>query len=250
MIQLERDGNIAELRFQHTKPLNPFTRSMTRELIKLCGELEADDAVSGVLLWGGEGRSFSVGGDFTDIRLLKKEDDVKDYLREIVRSYQAVLNVSKPVVAAVDFHAIGQGLQVALMCDWRVGSDRSLYRMPELANGVACPLGSRILESLIGRAAMLHLVIGCDGLDAQGAHGYRLIDDICAPSSLKSAALARLSAFCGYPQVAYRLTKEIHNARFCRELDLVCEAAAQAHAGAFLKGQADAHFAKILGERS
>ena len=48
----------------------------------------------------------------------------------------------RPRVTEVDHHAIGQGLQVALMADWRVGSERSRYQMPELAIGMPCPLGS------------------------------------------------------------------------------------------------------------
>ena len=153
MIELYRHGAVAELRIRHAKEQNPFTRVMARELIALCAEVEADDGLECVLLWGGEGRSFSVGGDFNDLRRIETPAEGAEYLRDIVRSYQAVLGISKPVVAAVDLHAIGQGLQVALMADWRIGSERSSYCMPELKNGMPCPLGSLILETMLGRAA-------------------------------------------------------------------------------------------------
>jgi len=248
MIELRRDGKYAEIVIQHEKPLNPFTLAMTRELISVSDEVEADDRIVGALLWGGAGRSFSVGGDFEDLRTLETEEAVKEHLRDIVRSYQAVLRISKPVVVAVDRHAIGQGMQVALMGDWRLCTDRSLYHMPELAHGVPCPLGSVILETLLGRSAMLQLVIGCGKLDPETVLGYRLAEEICASTELESVARERLEKFCGFPQVAYRLTKKIQNQRFIDALETVREPAAAAHAVSFLGGQADEHFAKILND--
>lgn len=247
MIDLRRDGDLAELRIQHPIEHNPFTRAMTGELTRLCGQLEDDPGVRGVLLWGGPDRSFSVGGDFADIRQLRTAEEGKEYLRDIVRSYQAVLAVSKPLVAAIDRHAIGQGLQVALMADWRVGSQRSRYRMPELAIGMPCPLGSAILEALLGRAAMLHLVNGCGELGAEEARRERLIDEIRPDGELKDAALERLETLCRYPSVAYRSTKRIHNGRLSARLEEVREPAASAHAESYASGAVQAHFAAILG---
>ena len=248
MIELHRDGDVVELRIQHANELNPFSRTMTRDLSRLCAEAEADKGVAGVLLWGGAGRSFSVGGDFNDLQTLKAPAEAEEYLRDIVRSYQAVLAVSKPVVVAIDHHAIGQGLQVALMGDWRVGSERSQYRMPELANGVPCPLGATILEALLGRAAMLHLVVGCGSLDAGQALHERLIDEVRPHAELKVAALERLETFCRYPSIAYRETKRIHNGRMMGLLEGVREDAAAAHARSYFSGQADRHFRAILGK--
>jgi enoyl-CoA hydratase/carnithine racemase len=249
MIDLRSEGDIAELVLRHEKALNPFTTAMTRQLTELCGSVEADDSVRGVLIWGGEGRSFSVGGDFASLRELRTREEVEAYLVDIVRSYQALLAVSKPVVAAVDGFAIGQGLQVALMADWRVGSDRARCRMPELENGVPCPLGSVILETMLGRAAMMQLVVGCGELDAESAAAYRLIDEVCPAGELRAAALARLARICGFPAEPYRSTKRIHNARLSERLEDVADAAARAHSASFLAGHSEKHFSEVLGEQ-
>ncbi len=248
MINLQVADGVAELTIQHEKVLNPFSIAMTQQLPELCEAVESDDRVEGVLIWGGEGRSFSVGGDFASIRGLKTHEAATSYLWDIVRSYQAILKISKPVVAAIDSFVIGQGLQVALMADWRVASDRVHCQMPELKNGVPCPLGSRILETHLGRAAMMQLVIGCPELDAKAAMGYRLIDEVCPFAELKTAALARLATIRSYPTDPYRQTKRIHNARFVDQLEEVAEASAQAHAASFLKGTAEKHFSGVLGE--
>lgn len=248
MIELHRHGDLAELRIQHRKELNPFSIAMTRELMEHCAELEADDTVAGVLVWGGPERCFSIGGDFEDIRALATVEEVHAYLDLIVGSYQAMLEVSKPVVTAIDRHAIGQGLQVALLGDWRVGTQRSEYRMPELANGVACPLGSVLLESFLGRAAMLHLVMGCSSLDADEARGLGLIDEIVPYDGLFATAMERLAKLRGYPQEPFRNTKRIHNARLVQSLQVVRRAAMEAHAASFVEKSGDAHFARVLGD--
>lgn len=248
MIEIHALGDIAELRIQHAKELNPFNRAMTRALVDACAAVEADDRFVGVLLWGGPGRSFSVGGDFADLRKIPTREESEEHLRVIVQSYQAVLGVTKPLVAAIDHYAIGQGLQVALMADWRVGSERSSYQMPELANGMPCPLGSRILETLLGRAAMLHLVFGCEKLEAEAARRTGLVDQIAPHDELQRTALERLRTLCAYPQLAYRLTKQLHNRRAAQDLDAVCEDAARIHGQSYFSGQADRHFAAILGK--
>jgi enoyl-CoA hydratase/carnithine racemase len=248
MIVLERDNGIAEIRIQHAKTLNPFSRAMTLELAEICRELEADDAVKAAWIWGGAGRSFSAGGDFADLRLIQGRDAALEHLRRIVESYQALLAISKPFVAAIDHHAIGQGLQVALMADWRIGTTRAAVRMPELANGVPCPLGSVILEALLGRAAMLHLVVGCGGLDAEAARTERILDEVCDPDDLREVTLRRLAHLRTYPAYSFRVTKRLHNERFAAQLQEVRDPAAVAHADSYAHGQADAHFARILGE--
>ena len=250
MIKLQVTDGIAELIIQHEKVLNPFSSAMTRQLTELCQSVESDQQVRGVLIWGGADRCFSVGGDFASIRDLRTHEQLTSYLWDIVRSYQAVLNISKPVVAALDRYVIGQGLQVALMADWRIASERVRCQMPELQHGVPCPLGSRILETHLGRAAMMQLVVGCATLDADAAVNYRLVDQLCSVADLKVAALERLTQICSYPSDPYRQTKRIHNARFVRQLEEVAPTAAQAHAACFMKGHAEKHFSKVLGENT
>lgn len=251
MIHFQIEDGLAILEMRHAKKGNPFSFAMTRGLTRLCQEVESDPEVQGVLLWGGADRSFSVGGDFTDVKSLTTREAATEYLREIVRSYQAVLAVTKPLVCAVDFFAIGQGLQVALLGDRRIGSARSSYHMPELANGVACPLGSCLLEAMIGRAAMLELVIRCPSLDAQEALAYRLIDQVLEPGAdLKETALEALRTLVEYAQLPYRETKRIHNRRLIAALEDVMEDAAAVHAGCMLQKSGEAHFERILGKQA
>ncbi len=150
----EEHGRIARVQFNREKDTNAFSRAMTLELLDVCAHLHADAAsaeprLDALVLTGGTGRSFSVGGDFNDVSRLSEEPEIRAYLGEIIDLYVALLDVEIPVIAAIDRFAIGQGLQVALMADWRIGASSCRLQMPELKNGVACPLGSIILELLL-----------------------------------------------------------------------------------------------------
>src|SRR5688572_2779065 len=68
----EEHGRIARVQFNREKSTNAFSREMTREVIEVCRRLRADAAsekprIDALVLTGGTGRSFSVGGDFNDV---------------------------------------------------------------------------------------------------------------------------------------------------------------------------------------
>lgn len=248
------DDGIARVQFNREKDTNAFSRQMTIDLLELCRLVSADGAsdrkVQALVLTGGQGRSFSVGGDFNDVSKLSEEPEIRAYLGEIIDLYIAILQVSIPVVAAIDRFAIGQGLQVALMTDWRIGAETCQLQMPELKNGVACPLGSIILEVLFGRARMQELVFDCELIDPRAARQIGLINQIAGPGELDAAALQMARRLATYPRTSYVATKRIQNQRFVDALETVREPSSQAHVAAFLARTGKKHFEKILGQRA
>ena len=141
------------------------------------GRLSPSLASAALILTGGIGRSFSVGGDFNDVSALEKEQSPR-----LPRGDHRPLHRHPPRQhsrrrshRSLRHRA---GLQVALMTDWRIGTTRVPPPMPELKNGVACPLGSLILEFMLGRAKMVELVLDCEFLDAQTSRALR-----CSPRS-------------------------------------------------------------------
>lgn len=243
---VELADGIATVTFRSEKDTNPFSRTMTLELTSVCKELNASQ-VRALLLTGGVGRSFSVGGDFNDVSALAEEAQIRAYLGEIIDLYIAILEVDVPVVAAIDGFAIGQGLQVALMTDVRVGTSACRLQMPELKNGVACPLGSLILEFMLGRARMMELVMDCELRDAATSRAMSLLNDVVPVAALLEAARATATKLAAYPPTSFVATKRIQNARFVAALESVREPSSRAHVESFLQKTGKAHFDKVLG---
>jgi carboxymethylproline synthase len=250
-LTLDIEDRIATVTFRREKDTNAFSRAMTLELTEVCRSLAEDERspeprIGAVIVTGGTGRSFSVGGDFNDVSALSTEEQIRSYLGEILDSYIAVLRIGVPVVAAIDRFAIGQGLQVALMTDFRIGASRCKLQMPELKNGVACPLGSVILEFLIGRAKMLELILDCEFLEAETSRGHYLLNQVTAPEELQSTAAIVARKLAAYPRTPFVGTKRIQNDRFIAALEAVREPSSQVHIASFLEKTATSHFERIL----
>jgi carboxymethylproline synthase len=96
---------------------------------------------------------------------------IEELIDRCIALYVSILQVTKPTIAAIDGHAIGLGVQMALSCDWRIGTSNAKMIMWELKKRVACPLGAYMLEGFFARAAMLE--------SCMGSSRYRS----CGPSS-------------------------------------------------------------------
>ena len=236
------------IKFDHEKDTNPFSRKLTIAITELAIEIENDDSIKAIVLTGGEGRSFCSGGDFNDVSKLKESEETRIYLYEIINLYQALLKISKPVISLIDHYAIGQGLQVALMTDYRIATDRAQVSMPELKNGVACPLGATILENYFGHGQMLEDVVGCSMMKSEEALRKKYFNKICKPEDLFKTGEEFLKKINTYPLIPFRTTKKIYNQKMFQALENVRFEAGEAHIATMLAQTAQKHFEKILGK--
>lgn len=248
LLRVSLEDGILLVEFSHPKKTNPFSRKMTVALRDLATRINSAPEVKAVFLTGGVDRSFSAGGDFEDVSKLSERVQIRGYLLEIIDLYVALLAIEAPVVAEIDHFAIGQGLQVAMTADWRIASSRAQTAMPELKNGVACPLGVTLLEHFLGRAAMLKAVVGCGSLDARQALDLGLVTEVVSESELRERAWARVREFAAYPSVPFRATKRFYNRGLIQRFHEAREEAAAAHVESFLHRSGQAHFEKILGK--
>jgi carboxymethylproline synthase len=246
-INAKLENRILTLSFAHEKTTNPFSRIMTRSLLELSFLISESTEVDALILTGGENRSFSVGGDFNDVSVLKETQEIRTYLFEIIDLYIALLSIRIPLIAAIDHHAIGQGLQVALMGDVRIATTRAKLQMPELKNGVACPLGVAILDEFLGRGAMLNLVIFGESATADQALKLNLVNDVCEPQHLISQALKTANDLSRFPRTPFQTTKAIYNQKLIDRLNLCREQAANAHVLSFQNKSGAQHFDRVLG---
>lgn len=234
------------VQFDHVKETNPFSRKLTLAITELNEKLNHDDSVFGVVFYGGPQRSFSAGGDFNDVSRLKTAEETDLYISEIINLYQSVLRINKPVISVLDNYVIGQGLQVALMSDWRIAGENVKISMPELKNGVACPLGATILKELFGQARMLEDVVGCETFNAEVAFKKGYFNTLVKSDELIKATAAMIERLQKYPQTPFQETKKIYAKAMIDALENVRKVAAHAHIQTMFAGSAQKHFERIL----
>ncbi|MFK7740571.1 MAG: enoyl-CoA hydratase/isomerase family protein [Planctomycetota bacterium] len=136
-----RSGAILTLTMNRPDRLNAVTEGLYRELVAALAEAGADAAIRAIVLTGA-GRAFCVGADLkshggedqagTDSM---SRDEKRRYAQWGQDAALAIMRCTKPVVAAVNGHAIGAGLELMLCCDLAVALDDAKLRLPELGLG-------------------------------------------------------------------------------------------------------------------
>jgi enoyl-CoA hydratase/carnithine racemase len=241
------DG-IARIAFDGEHHSNAMSSPRMRALAEILRELEATDEVAAVVLYGGTGNSFAVGGDFHEVSHFSGGSEVDDWIDHITDLYVASLEVTKPTVAAVEGYAIGIGLQLALTCDFRVGAETSVLRMPEFQLGIACNFGAYMLERSAGRAVMQNMLLSCEEWPAERSVRDGLLHQVVPAADVLSTALERATAFRDYNPAAVRGTKPHMNREYVRGLHALRESAKASHRAGFASGRPQERMRTIVGQ--
>jgi carboxymethylproline synthase len=232
--------------FNHRSNSNPMSDAMGRALMEVCVEADQDETIAAVVLTGGVGRYFSAGGDFAEVSRMNGGPEVDAWIDWVTELYVHPLSVSKPTIAAIDGFAVGIGFQLALCCDWRIATNRSVLLMPELEKGIGCTFGGMMLERALGRLRMTHIVYGCQRIDSDDALRLGLLDEVCPSPQLIDRAVSVAERLSNYPTTAMRGTKRAINQPFIDALRGINEHSKMVHRAAFSAGGAQPHFKQIL----
>lgn len=168
----------------------------------------SDPSVKAVIVTG-TGASFSAGVDL--FRVIK---DGPEYARRFVPVLDefllATLTFAKPVVAAINGHAIAGGCILAAACDYRIMSEGSgRIGIPELAVGVPFPaLPLQIMAARLADGPLRDLVFSGRTVQIDEAKTMGLIDEKCPSGMLLDRATEVALTLASIPPVAFALTKE------------------------------------------
>lgn len=129
------DGSVATLRLNRPDRLNAVSLPLYRALEAVLADLARNHDVRALILTG-TGRAFCAGADMKAYGDHAPEpEERREYALTGQRVYRQLQTIPKPVVAAVNGHAIGAGLELALSCDFIVVAEDAKLRFPELALG-------------------------------------------------------------------------------------------------------------------
>jgi enoyl-CoA hydratase len=119
-------------------PVNAQDRRFREECVRVFDVLSANDDVRVIVLTGGGGKAFSAGADLRERAALADEPGGYARHNRLVRaSFDAVLECTKPVIAAVNGAAVGAGCVLALVCDILIVAEEAFLSMTEVDYGLA-----------------------------------------------------------------------------------------------------------------
>ena len=184
-------------------PANSYDRAFLDELDAAIEDARRDDAVKAILVRSANERFFSAGAD---INVFAKGDlDVQNAFVVCANEAMGKLEtVPKVVVAAINGHCLGGGLEIALCCDFRIAAEGA-YRigLPEVTLGLLPGTGgTQRLPRLIGRQKALDLMLRGTTLTPQDALAAGVVDEVVPAGMLLDRALERTRAYATGPTYA------------------------------------------------
>lgn len=157
----ERLGSTLLLRLNRPDRLNAVSPDLYAGLVDALAEADADDGIRAIVITG-TGRAFCVGADLKSHAESSREADAREQYVDLAQSANRALQRARsPVVAAVNGHAVGAGLELALSADFIVAAREAKLRLPEVGlgtffgGGVTARLPARVG---IGQARALMLL--------------------------------------------------------------------------------------------
>jgi 2-(1,2-epoxy-1,2-dihydrophenyl)acetyl-CoA isomerase len=205
--RVEHDGGVATVTLDRPEALNAQTRASRRALTRDLRALSADAAVRCVVLTGA-GRAFCAGQDLREPDALV---DVDVMIRETyIPIVEALVEMPKPVIAAVNGAAAGAGLSIALACDLRYLAEDAVLMMAFSNIGLVPDCGgSWLLPRAVGYARAFELATTGRRVAAGEAHALGLVQRVLPRDQVLPAATELAAQLAARPTLALGWTKRL-----------------------------------------
>jgi len=206
------EGNVATIQMNRPENLNALVKEMKDELNDVIFKVSADEQVGAVIITG-SGRAFSAGGDLQ--RLKEGFDPViegKKYFSQDWPWMMQLVNMEKPVIAAVNGFAVGAGFSIAMLCDFIYAAEGAKFGQAFLNVGIAPDLASMyFLPRLVGLPRAKELIFTTRQITSQEAYTMGIVNKVVPAGQLLSEVNALAVKLAAGPRLAIKLTKRILN---------------------------------------
>jgi enoyl-CoA hydratase len=203
---LSRDeGRVRILTLNRPDARNALNGEIRAELIAALGAAEADDGVGAIVLTGA-GTAFAAGADLKEL-LARAGPEQRAFLQP-PHIYSVVEALRKPVIAAINGHALGAGLELATACDVRVCSAEAKLGQPEVQFGlIPGGGGTQRLVRLVGHGNAARLVMTGEAIGAEEALRVGLVDQLWPKDRVVPEAIALAARMAAHDLAAVASAK-------------------------------------------
>ncbi|ANW03010.1 3-hydroxyacyl-CoA dehydrogenase NAD-binding domain-containing protein [Bradyrhizobium icense] len=183
VVKLEHHDVIAIVTINNP-PVNALSAAARGGILECMNAAIADPEVKAIVLTCA-GRTFIAGADITEFGKPPKPPGLNELLA-------ALENSPKPIVAAIHGNALGGGLELALVCHFRVAAEDSKFGLPEVKLGILPGAGgTQRLPRAVGPELAVKMIAGGEPISAAEALESGLIDEIVQGPALGGEAFAR-----------------------------------------------------------
>jgi enoyl-CoA hydratase/carnithine racemase len=218
-VRLEKQDSIGHIVLDRP-PANSYDKAFMDELDAIIDDAGRDDAVKAIVLRSASEKFFSAGAD---VSVFAKSglDEQTAFVARANEAMSKFESTPKVIVAAINGHCLGGGLEMALCCDFRVAAEGS-YRigLPEVTLGLLPGTGgTQRLPRLIGRQKALDFLLRGTTMPPQDALAAGIVDEVVAAAELVEKAVERARAYATGPTFAIGRIKRATVQGFGMRLD-------------------------------
>jgi enoyl-CoA hydratase len=204
-IDLQVRDHVAVVTLQRP-PVNATNRAMRLELTRLFDAIGDRQDIRAVVLTGA-GKTFCAGADIKERTELTGEPGEYNELNRLAREmFYSILECPKPVVAAVNGHALGAGMAIALCCDILLASQDAVFGMPEIDVGLAG--GVKYLQRHLPPSKVRRLLLTGQRISATELYRLGVLEECVPANDLMPQAMALAADIASKSPMTVRLLKE------------------------------------------
>jgi enoyl-CoA hydratase/carnithine racemase len=210
-VHLHIDGPVASVVFDRPAARNALTWHMYEELTRACDAIDADPAIRVAVFRGAGGKAFVAGTDIAQFRTFASGEDGLDYEYRLAAHVARVGGLRVPSIAVVEGLAVGGGMSIATLCDFRVTTPGARFGVP-----IARTLGNclsagnlRMLKEALGLPMVKRMLILAELVPAEELLASGFVLSIAAPEALDAEVAALCERIAGYAPITIAVTRTL-----------------------------------------
>jgi enoyl-CoA hydratase len=211
-VRLHIDAAVATVMLDRAEKLHALTPEMMEALADIAARIDADAGIRCVILTAVGDKAFCVGADINAWAALEPLDMWRRWVRRGHQVFDQWARLRVPVIAAINGHAFGGGLELAAVADIRIAVASAKFGLPE-ATIATCPgwSGTQRLAALIGASQVKYLALTGTRADAMEARRIGILHEYVDKEVL-ARARELAAGVCKLAPISVQLTKQIIDA--------------------------------------
>jgi 2-(1,2-epoxy-1,2-dihydrophenyl)acetyl-CoA isomerase len=215
-------SGVAIITMNSPDTLNALGVDISNALQDVLQKLDADPEVR-VMVLKGAGRAFSSGGNLRDMKASLAVDPgqyMDDLTREVYGAVKVVMQLAKPIIAAVHGFAYGAAFNLAIACDIVLASEEAQFSESFIKLGlIPGGYGTILLTRLLGPKAATELCLTGRAIDAEEARTLGLVNRVVPLAELESSAMKLASDLAAGPAKAIVQAKRLLQSSLVNSVD-------------------------------
>ncbi|MDA8185278.1 MAG: enoyl-CoA hydratase/isomerase family protein [Actinomycetota bacterium] len=207
--EVEADGAWALITIDRAERRNALNNEVVAQLLAGVTRARDDESVRAVILTGAGDRAFCAGADMDELRRRDHMSEVGPLSARRRELASLLERMPKPTIAAVNGHAMGGGLELALACTFRIASERAKLGLPEVTLGILPGNGgTQRLARLVGMGRALEMVLTGTPVEAFDALSMGLVHRVSPHGQVLDEARRLAAQLVALPPRALAAAKE------------------------------------------